>query len=127
MSGFDDLMAVLAPPFGRAAPAGSQLSARAVVATGGQERLDSGRGRRREAGVADDVRFATKPALRMLARAVEAGLPAKWVTADEAYGNDAKFRLWLQERRVGYVLAVPSNQRAFSNFIGAGLRRVGAR
>ncbi|WP_236145528.1 IS701 family transposase [Verrucosispora sp. SN26_14.1] len=62
-----------------------------------------------EAGVG----FATKPALglRMVERAVAAGLPARWVTADEAYGQDSKFRTWLQQQRVGYVLAVPRNQR----------------
>jgi SRSO17 transposase len=69
--------------------------------------------RRREAGIEDEVRFATKPALglRMLARTLDAGLPVTWATADEAYGKDAKFRLWLQHHHVGYVLAVPSNQK----------------
>ncbi|GAB3853129.1 hypothetical protein GCM10027610_082570 [Dactylosporangium cerinum] len=69
--------------------------------------------RRREAGIDDAVRFATKPALglQMLARAVDAGLPAKWVTGDEAYGKDGKFRLWLQQRHISYVLAVASNQK----------------
>ncbi|MEV0136289.1 IS701 family transposase [Dactylosporangium sp. NPDC050688] len=69
--------------------------------------------RRREAGIGDAVRFATKPALglQMLARAVDGGLPAKWVTGDEAYGKDGKFRLWLQQRRISYVLAVASNQK----------------
>lgn len=69
--------------------------------------------RRREAGIGGEVRFATKPALglRMLARAIEAGMPAKWVTADEAYGKDGKFRGWLQQRHLGYVLAVPRNQK----------------
>jgi SRSO17 transposase len=45
------------------------------------------------------VRFATKPALGlgMLQRALNAGVPASWVTADEAYGQDSKFRLWLQQ------------------------------
>ncbi|WP_233512245.1 IS701 family transposase [Micromonospora deserti] len=43
---------------------------------------------REEAGIAASVGFATKPALglRMLERAITAGLPARWVTADEAYG-----------------------------------------
>jgi SRSO17 transposase len=45
----------------------------------------------------------------MLIRALDAGLPAAWVTADEAYGKDTKFRLGLQQRRVGYVLAVAKN------------------
>src|SRR5436305_286337 len=39
-----------------------------------------------------------------------AGDPAGWVTADEAYGKDHKFRAWLEARRVGYVVAVPSSQ-----------------
>nr|WP_186382333.1 transposase [Amycolatopsis rhizosphaerae] len=32
------------------------------------------------------------------------------VTADEAYGGDSKFRHWLEQRRIGYVVAVPSSQ-----------------
>ncbi|WP_433394022.1 IS701 family transposase [Micromonospora sp. KLBMP9576] len=69
--------------------------------------------RRAEAGIAANVEFATKPALglRMVERAIVAGLPARWVTADEAYGQDSKFRTWLQQQRIGYVLAVPRNQR----------------
>ncbi|ABP54400.1 IS66 family transposase [Salinispora tropica] len=47
----------------------------------------------------------------MLRRARDAGLLARWVTADEAYGKDSKFRLWLQTRRMGYVLAVACNQK----------------
>jgi SRSO17 transposase len=46
----------------------------------------------------------------MLGRALDAGVPAAWVTADEAYGKDHKFRDWLEQRRIGYVVAVPSNQ-----------------
>jgi SRSO17 transposase len=69
--------------------------------------------RRTEAAVPAKARFATKPALglQMLRRALDAGLPARWVTADEAYGKDSKFRLWLQNRRMGYVLAVACNQK----------------
>jgi SRSO17 transposase len=69
-------------------------------------------GRCREAGVPGDVRFATKPELAraMLGRALDAGVPAAWVTADEAYGRDGKFREWLEQRRVGYVVAVDSRQ-----------------
>lgn len=66
-----------------------------------------------EAGVVDGVRFATKPelGLRMLARALDGGLAASWVTADEAYGMDSKFRLGLQQRQIGYVVAVPCRQK----------------
>jgi SRSO17 transposase len=65
-----------------------------------------------EAAVPDDVEFATKTDLarKMLARALDAGVPAQWVTADEAYGKDYKFRSWLEDRRIGYVVAVPCNQ-----------------
>jgi SRSO17 transposase len=70
------------------------------------------RDRCREAGVPDEAEFATKPVLarQMLARALDAGVPARWVTADEAYGQDSKFRTWLESRRIGYVVAVPRSQ-----------------
>ena len=32
------------------------------------------------------------------------------MTADEAYGKDGKFRSWLEQRRIGYVVAVACNQ-----------------
>ena len=58
------------------------------------------------------MQFAAKPELArlMLGRALDAGVPAAWVTADEAYGRDGKFRDWLEQRRIGYVVAVASNQ-----------------
>src|SRR5690606_18460166 len=65
------------------------------------------------AGIPDQAKFATKPVLAqaMLERALEPGsAPVGWVTADEAYGQDHKFRLHLEERRIGYVVAVPRNQ-----------------
>ena len=70
------------------------------------------RDRCREAGVPDDVQFASKPELArvMLERALDAGVPAAWVTADEAYGKDGGFRGWLEQRRAGYVVAVPKSQ-----------------
>jgi len=70
------------------------------------------RDRCREAGIPDDVQFATKPELArlMLGRALDAGVPAAWVTADEAYGKDGKFRDFLEQRRIGYVVAVAASQ-----------------
>ena len=58
------------------------------------------------------MQFATKPELArlMLGRALDAGVPAAWVTADEAYGKDGKFRDFLEQRRIGYVVAVPKSQ-----------------
>ena len=46
------------------------------------------------AGVPDQVGFATKPELArvMLERALDAGVPAGWVTADEVYGGSPALR-----------------------------------
>jgi SRSO17 transposase len=65
------------------------------------------------AGVPESVRFATKIALarRMLARALEGGVPAGWCTADEFYGGDRALRRDLQAHGKGYVLAVARNHR----------------
>jgi SRSO17 transposase len=62
----------------------------------------------REAGIPDEVGFATKGDLaqRMLARAFAAGVPAKWVVADTVYGSD-EMRAWLEEQQRHFVLAVP--------------------
>lgn len=66
------------------------------------------RERCRAAGVPDEVEFATKPALgvAMLKRALEAGLPAKWVTGDSVYGSNDPLRNWLESIPLGYVLTV---------------------
>jgi len=66
------------------------------------------RERRREAGVPESVAFATKPQLakRMLERAREAGVPAAWVTGDSVYGGDRQLRIWLEEQKQPFVLAV---------------------
>jgi len=71
------------------------------------------RARRAEASIPEAARFATKPklGLAMLERAHAAGLPFTWVTADSVYGADSVLRRWLQERRLGYVLAVTKAQR----------------
>jgi SRSO17 transposase len=69
--------------------------------------------RRASAGVPDSVGFATKPALarQMIARTLDAGVLARWVTADEVYGADPGVRGELERRRVGYVLAVARDYR----------------
>ena len=66
------------------------------------------RDRCRAAGIPDDVAFATKPKLAqgMLERALDAGVPAAWVTADSIYGEVKYLRVWLEARPIGYVLAV---------------------
>ena len=71
--------------------------------------------RRAEAKVPESVTFATKPALAsaMLKRTLDAGVPAKWVTADEVYGSDSKFRRFCEDRGLGYVVAISSNTHLF--------------
>ena len=70
----------------------------------------------RAAGVPAQVRFATKPALarRMLVRALDAGVPASWVTGDEVYGADPKLRAFVEGRGIGYVLAVACDHRVLA-------------
>lgn len=73
------------------------------------------RDRRRAAKVPESVTFSTKPALarEMLKRTLAAGVRAKWVTADEVYGSDSKFRRFCEERGLGYVVAISSQAHLF--------------
>lgn len=68
------------------------------------------RDRCRAADIPDDVEFATKPRqmIAMLARAIDAGVPFAWVTADEVYGQAGYLRDWLEDHDAGYVLAIRS-------------------
>ena len=67
--------------------------------------------RRAAAGIPKAVRFATKLELarQMIQRALDAGVPARWVTADTVYGSDYTFRTTLEERGLGYVVGVRSD------------------
>ncbi len=47
----------------------------------------------------------------MAGRAIKAGLPFGWFTADEAYGDNGPLRDWLEEARVSYVVAVACDHR----------------
>src|SRR5262252_10678868 len=60
----------------------------------------------------------------MLGWAMDAGVPVWWVIADEAYGRDHKFRAFCEQRRVGYVVAVPCSQ---STGPGTGYGNTGSR
>ena len=62
------------------------------------------------AGVPETVAFATKPVLarQMIGRALETGVPARWVTGDSVYGSDHHFRRFLQQRGIAYVLGITS-------------------
>jgi len=80
--------------------------------------------RRRAAGVPESVRFATKLALakQMVGRAVDAGVPAKWVTADAVYGSDYAFRKAVEDRGLGYVVGVRTDHA-----VAVGFRQVRVR
>jgi SRSO17 transposase len=80
------------------------------------------RDRCRQAGIGDEVGFATKPELarQMITRAADAGVPFGWVAADEVYGQNTLLRDWLEARSVSYVLAVP---KSFLVTTAAGSRR----
>jgi len=68
----------------------------------------------REAGIPDEVEFATKGELaqQMLARAFAAGVPAEWVVGDTVYGYD-ELRLWLEAQQKNYVLAVSETHQVW--------------
>ena len=78
------------------------------------------RARRAEARVDPGVEFATKPelAMRMIARALDADVPAGWVTGDEVYGQHSRLRMMLEESQMPYVLAVPVNQHVIATVQG---------
>ncbi|TFD75170.1 IS701 family transposase [Cryobacterium fucosi] len=73
------------------------------------------------AGIPADREFKTKPelAMDMLAGALDAGVPARWVTGDAVYGQYYKLRKALEDRGVFYVLAVPMNQRVIAKTTGS--------
>jgi SRSO17 transposase len=77
--------------------------------------------RRQAAGVPQEVAFATKLVLaqRLIERALDHGLAARWVTADAVYGSDYHFRSALENRGLGYVVGVRTD---FA--VSCGLRQV---
>ncbi len=87
------------------------------------EEWTADRVRCREAGIPDQVKFATKGTLakQMLGRAFAAGVKADWVLADTVYGYD-EMRKWLEDQRQPYVLAVPETHQVWS---GGEQREVG--
>ena len=76
--------------------------------------------RRQQAAIPDQVEFQTKPQLArvMLERGLDAGVPVGWVTADEAYGQDKRLRVWLEAREIPYVLAIKRNDSLVSMRLG---------
>lgn len=69
--------------------------------------------RRDDAGVPEQVRFASKPDLarEMLAVHLAAGTRFRWVAADAVYGRDPQLRAAIENAGKGYVLQVPCDFR----------------
>jgi SRSO17 transposase len=66
--------------------------------------------------IPDEVDFATKPrqAQAMLARAITAGVPFAWFTADELYGQNPGLRDWLEQQDIAYVMATRCDEEVAS-------------
>jgi SRSO17 transposase len=66
--------------------------------------------------VPEDIGFATKPeqAMAMLHHAWEQGVPMRWVTGDEVYGDSPRLRETIQAHGRFYVLAVSANTRVWT-------------
>jgi SRSO17 transposase len=81
------------------------------------------------AGIPAGTAFATKPRLarRMIARALDAGTPAAWVTGDEVYGADPGLRADLEHGGIGYVLAVAASHRVATGAGPCPVRQLAAR
>jgi SRSO17 transposase len=64
--------------------------------------------RRRRAKIPDQVTFATKPQLagQLIAQAASWQLPRAPILADQAYGDDTRWRTALDDERHAYVVAV---------------------
>ncbi|MGI5143689.1 IS701 family transposase [Streptomyces sp. CA-106110] len=79
----------------------------------------------RAAGLDEDTVFATKPELArvMIERFLDAGHRVGWITGDEVYGGNPKLRAALEERGIGYVLAVACSAEVTT---GAGTFRADA-
>jgi len=67
--------------------------------------------RRTEAGVPEEVTFATRPrqVRDMIDRAVATGVPFAWFAADEEFGQNPGLRSHLETEQIAYAMAVPKN------------------
>jgi SRSO17 transposase len=65
--------------------------------------------RRKQAGVPEQVVFATKPELviAMLEEEITARTPFRYLCGDAGYGRDPGLRAFCHRKQIGYVLAVP--------------------
>ena len=78
----------------------------------------SDKGRLKEAGVPESVKFQTKPeiGLEMLREAAAAGILCQWVTGDCAYGDYREIRQWLEKNEKCYVMCVSGKEYIWEGF-----------
>jgi SRSO17 transposase len=71
--------------------------------------------RRKEAGVPEEIRFQTKPAIALgqIRAAVKREIPTAAVLADAAYGTDTKFRESITELGLPYVVGIMSSVKVW--------------
>ena len=64
-----------------------------------------------EAGIPENLTFSTRPKQveAMIKRALAAGTPFAWFTADEEFGQNPALREFLEENSISYVMAIPKN------------------
>ena len=65
-----------------------------------------------EAAIPPDLEFATRPAqvIAMIKRTIQGGLPFRWFTADEEFGQNPGLRDYLEnDAGIAYVMAIPKN------------------
>ncbi|MEU6017978.1 transposase [Streptomyces sp. NPDC047515] len=61
---------------------------------------------------------STDLARTMVLRSLASPLPITWVAADAAYGRDSRFRRFLEDAGLSYVVAVPKSQQVHGARIG---------
>lgn len=76
-----------------------------------QESWFGDRQRCAEAAIPPELEFATRPAqvAAMVERTFQAGVPFRWFTADEEFGQNPGLRAYLENATIAYVMAIPKN------------------
>jgi SRSO17 transposase len=72
-----------------------------------------------EAGIPEDLRFATRPrqVAVMIDRVCKRGVRFEWFAADEEFGQNPGLRTHLEKAGIAYVMAIPKNTE-FTDALG---------
>jgi SRSO17 transposase len=82
-----------------------------------------------KAGIPQTTPFRTKPqlAILMLERLLQAQVVMEWVVADSVYGSNPELRVWLETRKLAYVMAVACDEPVVLELPQVGVRRLEVR